>query len=301
MTLQEAFELLDLPESATDEEIEGRARVLALAFHPDRPQGDLAKFRDLQEAKRVALGRPHSSELVPLSQVAEIVRAATGGVAQREARQELQLETERVVGQLVRAHTSRLRHLQRLAGLIGAVVLGIAGATQVVRRILPFSLSGTSSTGTTAMNAISLTLALCAAVFGLFAWVSRERSRSVEHAIEDVSETLDDKSFLVAVLYEISERVGKPLPWTRWELREAVDAWSEGDDVEVSRGLFDELRVTLGDARSVASLASIVGPDDFTRLIIAKGQERGVLIEQETTDDRGRLVLTYDMTTARPG
>jgi hypothetical protein len=230
-----------------------------------------------------------------VSQVAEIVRAATGGIAQREERQELQLETRRVVGQLVRAHTSRLRRRQRQAALMAALAVGVGAAAQAIRLV-----SSHSPGATRVANLLSLASVLCAALLGLYVWLLRDRAHSVEHAIEDATETLDDKSFLVAVIYEIAERAEKPLPWTRWELREAIEAWSQGEDVQRSTGLFGELRVTLGDSSSVASLASIVGPDDFTRLVIAKCQERGVLTEQEGTNDQGRLVLTYDVILARP-
>jgi DnaJ domain len=62
LTLEEAFELLGLPESSTDEEMEARTRELAFSLHPDRPRGDPEKFRDLQEAKRLVLGRRQSSD-----------------------------------------------------------------------------------------------------------------------------------------------------------------------------------------------------------------------------------------------
>jgi len=254
-------------------------RDLVKRDHPDNPEtGSEEAWARLEEAKDLALASRTGGALVPIDAATALVRAATGQLAEREDRRDLEVQSERVVRQLVRSNVGRLKQRRRAAGLFAGVaaVVAFLPQTTFVRKIFnPYLTKASASRGTNLATAAGLVFASCIAVF---AWILHERARAVEQAIEDAGDTLDDRGSIFDVLYEISERGGGLTPpWTMSELERALGYWIDEAFVSprrhrinpllrLSRVLTNwmlELRITFSGNRSLASVAWIVGPHDF--------------------------------------
>jgi hypothetical protein len=293
MDRREALEILGLAEPATDEAIHARWRELVQQMHPDTKQGDVEATIRINEARAVAL-RAATTDLVPLNQVTEIVRATAGALAERDERRAAQQRAQGVTRAIVRAHTSPLKEARRQT----AVFIGLGALVALLGQALN---AFESSFSARAEQLATLAGAFIAFSAGLVIWIYTERARRLEEMIEDASDTLDDRSNVVAVLQEISAHAeaGDP-PWTRDELRQLCEAWVEPESRDASAEDWIEERVPLvrfersRDAPTLASLARRVGAGDFTKLVIAKGLATEVLSEMEVWADDGRLHLVYD-------
>jgi hypothetical protein len=289
-TLPEAFELLGLTPGASAERIHAKFRELAANVHPDKPDGDLDAFVRLEAARRVALGAT-STALVPLDQVTELVRVATGNLERSEAQRKRADEATKFVGGLVRAHTSKLKRVRRNAGLAAALSAALALALQYVKQ--------KGGINHVVADEISLIAVPPLVLSSIAAWLGHERAGVVAEAIEDASETFDDRSAIVDVLYEIEDTSRNQRPWTRSSLIAAVRAWSGSESGRRARSrpftaLLHDLRVARFASRSLSDLARVIGADDFTRLLLAKGLEHAVIAEEQDVDE-GRLYLFYDI------
>jgi hypothetical protein len=288
-TLSEAFKLLGLTPGATSEEIHARFRALAANAHPDAPGGDTDAFVRLEAAKRVALGST-STGLVPLDQVTELVRVATGNLERSQEQRRRADEAAKFAAGLVRAHTSKLKRIRRNAGLAAALSAALALGLQYVKQKAGID------------PLIADEFSLVAVPFLVFssvvAWLGHERAGLVAEAIEDVTDTFDDRSAVVDVVYEIEEASGEQRPWLRPSLTHAVRKWSGYEPGRGSRSwpfpFLHDLRSSRLVNRSVQDLARVIGPDDFTRLLLTKGLEHGVIAEREVVED-DRLFLLYDV------
>lgn len=105
---------------------------MAKTLHPDRG-GNVEALDRLYEARAAALGRSTGADLVPLSEVTELVRAATGHLAEREHRRELQERSREVVQQVLRAHTSPVRDARRRVTFAAGVATLLALFGQALR------------------------------------------------------------------------------------------------------------------------------------------------------------------------
>jgi hypothetical protein len=137
MTREDALEILGLSSEATDGDVRQRFRELAKAVHPD-VGGNEKALAQLLEARGTLLGDEDGGALVPITQVTDLVRAATGSLAAREEQRELREQTRALVDQLLRARTNPLRELRRRAGFLTALA-GVFAVFAQVLRALPWS------------------------------------------------------------------------------------------------------------------------------------------------------------------
>lgn len=223
--------------------------------------------------------------------------------------------SERVTKGLVRAEVSKLTRNKRRASFLGWLAGGAAALTLALRitdstavEYLEFEWVGPVLVASVAIGAI------CA--IGSFA-ISDQIAR-IEQAIEDAAETMVSRSPFLDLFYEIvdnGEMEGLN-DWTMSELTEGVHQWSEliarspAGQRRRRASLPPILRIPLlplgGLARigrwliadrfdstpSLADLATVIGPEGFTKLLIAKGEEAGLLIAEEHVDDE-RLLVFY--------
>jgi hypothetical protein len=124
------------------------------------------------------------------------------------------------------------------------------------------------------------------ACFGPSAWI--------EDAIEDAVATLDDKNRLLLTAREVVRDGDLGETWSHDELMEAVDYWTRtgGRSYRGVASALAQFQVLVGARRSpksvpVRTLARIIGPSDFSRMFIAKGLERELLAEEESTSPHG--------------
>ena len=129
----EALVALELTGNPSAEDVKTAFRRLAADEHPDRG-GDPGRFSNLLDARDTLM--PPANALVPVSEVREIILAATSAVEERVRRAELKDETQTIVRGVVRVRTTAVRRQQRTTGLM-SMMSAVIGAASQVGRFLP--------------------------------------------------------------------------------------------------------------------------------------------------------------------
>ena len=286
MTRAEALRRLGLDEQASDDEIKRAFRVAVKEAHSDTGGKDHdATVDELVTARAVAL-KDLSTELVPASQVTDLVHAVSVGQlgARREDR------AEKTVRQVVMHHAGRLAHQRRQRLSIAVVTGGLAALVTILEATTKFGVERHyegRDTETAVTIAIAI-LGLLAALLGLAGWNASTQEKMLQLEIEGVGETLNDKATLVDTLDEIATTIGADFAggWTRATLVAAVGAWSgrSAEDEQSSPRLsivhaFLPARWRHPGAVPLRSTAGVIGPTDFAKLLTAKGLEQGVVME----------------------
>jgi hypothetical protein len=287
MNRAEALTRLGLDFDATPAEIDRAWRSAMKRVHPDSGSDpEPALVAALNEARQVALAAAASTAtaLVPRDSAYELVRSDPT-LAMHAATSERALRT------VVMHHVGHLAYQRRqrtiLAGLTGggAALLALIGAlTRFDPYVVPPSL----------VLSMSALLATVSALFGVLAWRTAAIERRLQLELDEVAETLSDRAALADTLTEL----GLQSFFTRGELHAAISHWAAGVHVArrdrgptVASSVREVLLPVGARYRSVplAHTAAVIGAVDFAKLLIAKGVELGMLIEDERVTGNGEV------------
>jgi hypothetical protein len=117
-----------------------------------------------------------------------------------------------------------------------------------------------------------------------------ERIREIEAAVEDATDTLEDRSNVVRVIRELSEVLEDSGSWTAGEVELGVHEWVDqaGSEAATRHG---ERPRSLVKRKWQFDCARVIGAPEFARLLLAKGKEVGLLAEEDVWDDQGLSVV----------
>jgi hypothetical protein len=326
MSEETALAILGLEQGASTVEIDERFHRVASETHPDHggtvdafKQAVAARDRLKQEAPggnlvRVqetgsALASTHGAELVQIER-------------ERDADRKLQQHSERVTKGLVRAEVSRLSRSKRRASFLTWLSGGAAALTITLRA------TGSTAEGYIGFPWVAWVIVLSvivAAVCSVANFAIADQISRIEQAIEDAAETMSRRSTYLDLLYEITEAVdlNEQNGWTTGQLAKAVSVWSRENStgtewdrdaksvpgfVRLAGFPFFALRriarwsVTgrYDPTPSLADLAKVIGAQGFVRLLLAKGEETRLLLDQEEVAD-GRLFVRHQLSLADAG
>lgn len=274
MNEAEAFEILGLKATASEDEIQARFIELAYMNHPDKG-GENEAMVDLLLARDGAINKARNRSLVPVSKVREIVHDSTLAIMKTQKQREL---TRKLLRQIIRLQLIRLRRNKRMAALLGTftavmTVSSSQGAPVIIDLIPKSSLQ----------NHFPLPIILSAffgfytLVFGILYLRLTYQGDHIEYLSEDAIDELDDKSTYLDMFFEIFGKSDVTEPLTRVQVEAFVGDWIKSNGSRMN---------------SHKSFARDIGPIDFTKLAIAKGLEHGVLREQEAKTN-GRALIQY--------
>jgi hypothetical protein len=314
LSREDAMRILGLEADASATEIDDRFHRLARETHPDQG-GNTDDFRRVLEARdRLRLEAP-SSDLVRARgsdlQAAQPVDLVTLE-RERDTYKRHREKSEQVTKGLVRAQVNRLTRGRRRANFVAWLGGGAGAVTLAVR-----------ATGSTAEDYVEIPWVAPVLILSIFisvtcaavGFVISGRTTRIEQAIEDAAETMSDRSVYLDLFYEFVDELGNHTSWISGEIEEAVEWWSKrysgrgslnfGADgsAPVLRRLatwasqFTSRTITWlsGGTEAnptLADLAAVIGAGGFTRLLIAKGIENGLLTEVESLDE-DRLLIEY--------
>ncbi len=285
MTEGEACSLLGVQPGADIAAVDRAFRRAAKDAHPTSPKGSRDSWERLVEARAVLKsgGDPAPGhELVPLSVAVEAIRKHGEALDRREVRERQSVETDAIVGSIVRRQTSPLSERKQKAWL-AAVVAGGLGLLVVLLRAVAITEWTPASNGL--MIGFISACGVGAAVAGVAGWTYRTRVERTEHDISDAVTHLAGRGRFLQMLAEIERESCYRAPWSYDELEEATEEWS--------------FAVGSRYSDSLARLALRIHPRDFTQLIISKGLEVGGLTEETRPRAEGIHVL-YRPGTADP-
>jgi transposase-like protein len=312
---QQALEILRLPSSASREEIEKQFRARVSDVHPDHG-GNPDDLADVIAARDRLLDET-GQEMVTRAENSLSTKELSSDLVALERERDLQRQrrekSEGVTRGLVRVEVNRLARFRRTAHFL-AWLGGGAGAATLALSATTFRGAGSIENLWIAQVAlICIVVSLICAVAGFV--ISGQIAR-MEQALEDAAEAMSDRSTFLDLFYEISEYLeeANAAAWTTSELKDAVQSWSIQNAsyefwkprrkkyVKGPKKLFyapQELRrrflSVFGQLEAnptIADLAWVIGPAGFSRLLLAKGEETGLLTHKERLED-GRLQVQH--------
>jgi hypothetical protein len=275
MTPQEAADLLGTGMDADPAAIKAAYRRAAKRAHPDSPEGSTRKWDEILEARDLLMGASKGQELVPISVAVELARTQDKALALREDHQDRIAEVDATLHEIVRRQTSKLNERKRSAWALG---VGAGGIALVVTLLRAVALTGLGGQENVAVVTVISVLSVAAGAAAAVGWILRIRAERIAHLVEDATTQLSSRGQFARVLGEIEREGYHSSPWTPDEFDEAIDEWA--------------LQVGSYEPRSMAVTALRVGRADFSRLMIAKGLELGLLTE-EMIDVDGGFAITY--------
>ncbi|MCK4796102.1 MAG: J domain-containing protein [Spirochaetes bacterium] len=251
MDEDKAFEKLDLPQTASEDEIVSRFRELSLFHHPDKG-GNNDEMAELLVAKDIALSSIRNISLIPISSVANILNNKIEVIDKRMEQRE---SNERLIRKIINHKTNNLREMKKivsLTGLFSGAFVFISGD------FLPlFSEMAVNSLY------IKYFFTIFAGISTLFYLISSMKVSSIEQTIEEINESLDDKSKCAELFDDVYKSQKKFL--TKSEIERIIENLSP---------------------REVYT----VGTSYYTSLILSKGLVKGIINEHETGAGRDLLI-----------
>ena len=196
MTIIEAFEILGLEISSSEEEIKKKHKELAKKYHTDKGrEQDDEMMKRLNEAKTIAISFQENKHIYTLA-ISHVKDIILFDKKSEEKKQELKSEADILLLKLNKwpAHYKKLKN----TGLIVGTITGIF--TLLVSNILPiYQLNA----GETASKIPTYFVLMYGAVFGiLYLYVSNLQNK-VKENIELFKQALDNKKVITKLLIEI--------------------------------------------------------------------------------------------------
>ena len=250
MDKDKAFEKLDLPQTASEDEILSQFRELSLRHHPDKG-GNNDEMTELLVARDIALSSIRNISIIPISTVGDIVHDTIEVISNRMEQRE---SNGRLVHQIINNKTNNLREMKKIVSLTGL----ISGALVFFSSDFLPLFSGMA--GIDNIRYISTTVAGISIITYL---ISSMKVNSIEQTIEEINESLDDKSTCAELFNDIYKSQKKLL--TKSEIERIIQSLSPKDYYTV-------------------------GTEYYTRLILSKGLVKGIINEHETGAGGGSLI-----------
>lgn len=278
MEVLEAFRILGLPSTCTNQELRERFRELAQEAHPDLG-GTPGELAQLTNAYEVATATKSSQALILSPR--DLISVTSLIVAEQQHARET---SRQLVKQIASRRSTPFKMMRRIVALIGATsgAAAILGSKIVPMfdEILPISF------GTTRWLAYGA--ALCGVAYILFLAMAE----TAERIVLEFDNILNDKSEYLDIVYEMLNEMEAGKSWSRSELEAGVNKWLRVHGGQ--GGSISSLLSYLFDQTSNCELAKVVGASDVLRLLLSRGMQHGVLRSSELVED-DRLVVKYTL------
>lgn len=274
MTIEEALKILDLPESSTIEEIERRYKTLIKDIHPDKQNGNNDKASDLNNAREFAVKHisEKSTSLSIIRQVAELIKVDNTAMLKK---QEYRSQSDAIFSRATRRSINKYKQMQSMTKLVGAFSAALALASS---NILPIfdKYFGDNPIYSTAFTIMTFAT-------GIYYLMFNTMTEKIKDSLDDFKETLDDKASYYDIVNSILlESSDLKKVFSRREFDRAIQKW-----LDTSRHvMLERLELdTIIDKDTLRRTARRLGETDFSKLIIAKGLEKGILKDIEIIEN----------------
>ncbi len=283
MDTSEALRILGLPREFALSDVEERFVELMKQRHRDIGGSD-DETRALLEARDVLRESIGGASIAPLDSDTRII--VQDAVPSRTLSELLQ-RSQAAIDSVATVHVAEYRAQRRIAVVFGAVGAALAAVTSDLVPL--FQVGGDASWILTAAGAIA------AALFSIRATLLTSAAERVETTVKLVGEHLSERESWGRVWHELTSAVPTNPPWSREEIENLVREW-----IRPLRRLLLVSRLAIpravrGSDPPVQIVARDVGFRDFSRILIAKGIENGMLEEEEEISN-GQLRTKYNTT-----
>lgn len=308
MNETQAFEILGLQLTSSEDEINSRFRDLSKQLHPDIGGVDY-DMSELSVARETAIAAIQNRSLVPIATIREIVQANTNAIMKK---QELQAVNMKIVNQIVRHQTNRFKRYKRIAAICGSISTGMIAITSNFLGDLSQNLESFFYQIPILyffyyfLRVNPFYYILFTALIGLGYYIATTVVENIERAIEDFNDMLDDNSIFVTFFQMIFRfsNINVNQLWTKTQLEHFVNNWVIGEKTNQHfiLKLFDQLLkfsvieyFFFPSSMNHKELARFIGVLDFVKLLISKGLEKEIIIEHHIMED-GIFLVQYSFT-----
>ena len=285
---QEAYNVFDLDESASQEDIKDRFKELIIQVHPDQG-GSSEEFSDIIEAKEHLTGS--NTELV--FQPTSIDKPETYDPEYEQK----QNQTEKTVNKIIRNRTSTYRRYKQVTKVIGGVggfmlfiraLSGLTGYEAFTRGLFlyfPVKIK-------IMQELVSIILIPVVIVFGLQYWYLSIKINNIEVMITEIEESFDQKSNIIRILEEIQINE-KNKSVSEQDLKEEIYQWMYEDKevTNIRERLLSTFKILSIDF-NLKKIAAKIGSSDFTRIFLRKAIEHNI-IEEKVKSKNSKIVVEY--------
>lgn len=287
MTIQEAFKILDISEASTIDDIDRKYKSLIKEVHPDKENGNNERAAELNIAREIAIHHisERSTSLAIIRQVVELIKVDNSEILKR---QEFRNQSDSIFNRATRRSVNKYKQMQSTTKLIGAFSATLA---LVSSNILPVfeKFFGDNPIYSTVFTVITF-------VTGIYYLMFNSMTERIKDSLDDFKETLDDKSSYYDIVNSIlleSPNLNKI--FSKREFEKTVLEWLQA----TRHVMLEKLELDfLIDKDSLRRTARRIGESDFTKLIIVKGLEKGILKEMELIDN-GMPAIGYSFETKK--
>lgn len=274
MTVQEAFETLDLPEMTTLDEIENKYKALIKKFHPDKQNGNHDRATKLNVSRKVAIKHIEemNSTLAIIKQVTELIRVDNTELIKIQGYKN---QSDYIFKKITRNSVNKYKQMQSITKLLGAFTAGLALVTS---NALPIFEKITANN-----PYLSIVFTLATFALGFYYLMFNTITERMKDSLDDFKEILDDKSSYYEIVNSIViENSDLNQVFSRSEFEHNINKW-----LNASRHIIlEELELDLiNDKNSLRKIAGKIGVTDFTKLIISKGLEKGIIKEVDIIEN----------------
>lgn len=293
MTIDEAYKILGLHFGANENDIDTNYKKLVKVHHPDIG-GNNAKMAELNTARDLAMSLINNKDIYALAirQVKDLI------VTERElqdAKEEYKSEAQSLYKKLDRRKGTykTLKAMTILLGVLAGIFLVLG------TNILPVYQQEVGQEASKLMTKwILLYGGAIALVYLMFTYMESQ----MKEKIEEFKDNLDNKKTIAKLLYEIlylhKDKQDKPeMEFTETRFERDVNNWL---DDRYSNNPYREVKQLIFATPvrySLRSVARQMGEEDFTKLVLLKGQEKELLeeIEIDIAKDEAKYRITAEM------
>lgn len=290
MDEERAFEILEIPKTASSEDIENKFQDLVNQRHPDRG-GNAEDLMELIEARRTALESQSGKSLTPYEEDA-VPKIPNETYDQKKNK------SEKTLDRIVRKHTSKYRRYKQILKIFTAFI-GTLTFFRLISSFIPTVSDGPLILDEFAMYFTTFTLLLYIGTLGFLYWLINLKVKNIEVIVAEVEEVFDQKSNLIRMLSNLDMDLEDDYI-TEEELQIAIKDWTDTNNssswvessLETSRNAFSLLSPNL----ELHSIANKIGPADFNRIFLRKCIEAGIIEEKVESEGDGQFSVKYYLT-----
>ncbi|MFH6963019.1 J domain-containing protein [Flavobacterium plurextorum] len=289
MDIAEAFEILNLSKNSSKEEIKEAHRKLIKKVHPRIIDENHDEAAVINNARDILIKYFEEMEN-NVSLVKQVVEIMNIDRTQATKQNEYKLQADAILNKVSRKYNSQYKNIQLKAKFTAAIT---ATLTLFSSNILPIAKNSSPKDAEMATVLGFITFLVAA----YYVYINSQAEK-IKDSIDDLKEFLNDKTNYYEIFNNLLlYRKDKFAKISRNEFESLIYNCLNNEPIHESKLTIDDAfgeifaSLELGNF-SLKDLARKIGYNDFSRLIISKGLENSILIEEEVSID-GLIKIEY--------
>lgn len=274
MNIQEAFDILDIEETATKLQIKEKHRSLIKDFHSDKKNGNHEKSTLINNARDIAL--KYIDEKVNITLIKQVMDVVSFDNNKNIQQAEYKAQSDSIYTKISRKFVSRYKSYKSIAKTFGLISGIVALLTSKFIPIIPEVSKDPNNT---------LPFTFFAVMSGIIYLFVNSTAERIQDSIDDLKDTLSDKASYYEILNEILQlQSEKTKDISRHELEELCEEWfHNGLNKHSNKNSIDRtfIEILFLTDNSFKSTIRRIGIHDFVRFLISKGLEKNIIAEKE--------------------